>query len=109
MNLLSWMRYCRERICETRTADEINYAPDLRWIDEGNWEESVCNKGCNPWHCENCCDGFGMACGFIMTNGVPIDYYIPDPYSESDCCGRKDWEEMVKHLPSPYGKQLKLF
>lgn len=109
MNLLNWMRYCRERVCELHTADKINYSPEFRWLDEGNWEESECNKGCNPWHCENCCDGFGMACGFIMNNGEPIYYYIPDPYYEGDECGRKDWEEMVKHLPSPYGKQLELF
>ena len=44
-----------------------------------------------------------------MNNGVQIDYYIPDPYDDSECCGRKDWEEMIKHLPSPYGKQLELF
>ena len=109
MTLLNWVIYCRDRLGETHTADELNFAPEFRFLDEGCYEDYVCNKGCNPWHCENCCDGFGMSCGFVMKNGEPIYYYIPDPFDDNECLGRKDWEEMIKHLPSPYGKQLELF
>lgn len=102
MNLLSWMRYCRERCSERHTADELNYGDQFAWIDDG--EEGDCSN-CNPWRCVDCCDGFGISCG----KNDNLFYYIPDPYDESDCCGRKDWKQMIKWLPSPYGEQLKLF
>lgn len=102
MTLLNWMRYCRERILENNTADEINYGEQFRWLREG--EEGDC-ANCNPWYCISCCDGFGLSCG---RNKV-LWYYIPDPYDRSDCLGSKDWKDMIKDLPSPDGVQLSLF
>lgn len=108
MTLLAWIKYCRDRVAELNTADEINYGKQFDYLRAGKYEEYVCNKGCNPWHCEDCCDGFGLSCGFKMSDGRPIPYYIPDPFSQDEQ-ERKDWHEMVKLLPAVHGEQQKLF
>ena len=102
MTLLNWMKYCRDRLSDKYTADELNYGEQFRWIDEG--EEGDCSN-CNPWYCVECCDGFGMSCG----KNDKLRYYTPDPYDSSDYYGRKDWLLMIKDLPSPDGVRLSLF